>query len=188
MVFFQIPPLRASEAFNAKQQTLPFTYHPVGCTRTKVCPNGFDADYLSVQIGIGGQPTFEKAKQAIKSWRMFPNGWTEIVPHVPIAIGQQVSMYARFGGFWWRNACKIVYVVDEPDKYGFAYGTTPGHMECGEELFLIECLPDGTIWYTIRAYSKPRHIFAKIGYPLMRLLQARFRKDSGIAMQLKQEQ
>ena len=44
-------------------------------------------------------------------------------------------------GLWWLNACRIVYVVDESgpiSKFGFAYGTLPGHVESGEERFLIE--------------------------------------------------
>ena len=32
-------------------------------------------------------------------------------------------------GFWWLNACRIVYVVDEAGpitQFGFAYGTLAG--------------------------------------------------------------
>ena len=44
-------------------------------------------------------------------------------------------------GLWWLNACRIVYVVDEAGpvtKFGFAYGTLPGHAGTGEERFLVE--------------------------------------------------
>jgi phosphatidylserine/phosphatidylglycerophosphate/cardiolipin synthase-like enzyme len=38
------------------------------------------------------------------------------------------------------NLCRVVYVIDEPDgpiaRFGFAYGTLPGHAVAGEELFL----------------------------------------------------
>ena len=37
--------------------------------------------------------------------------------------------------------CRVVYVVDEPDRRGFAYGTLPGHAESGEELFLVRYDP-----------------------------------------------
>ncbi len=40
-----------------------------------------------------------------------------------------------------RVPCRVVYVVDEPDRRGFAYGTLPGHAESGEELFLVRYDP-----------------------------------------------
>jgi uncharacterized protein (UPF0548 family) len=33
-----------------------------------------------------------------------------------------------------RVPCRVVYVLDEPERRGFAYGTLPGHPESGEEL------------------------------------------------------
>lgn len=39
---------------------------------------------------------------------------------------------------WSLNAARIVYVVDEPRRFGCAYETLPGHVERGEERFLIE--------------------------------------------------
>ena len=33
-----------------------------------------------------------------------------------------------------RAPCRVVYVVDEPDRRGFAYGTLPGHPEIDGEL------------------------------------------------------
>ena len=40
-----------------------------------------------------------------------------------------------------RAPCRVVYVVDEPDRRGFAYGTLPGHAESGEELFMVRFDP-----------------------------------------------
>jgi uncharacterized protein (UPF0548 family) len=35
---------------------------------------------------------------------------------------------------WPRDVpCRVVYVVDEPRRAGFAYGTLPGHPEIGGE-------------------------------------------------------
>ena len=68
-------------------------------------------------------------------------------------------------GSWTVNAARIVYVVDTGElakssgvrQFGFAYGTLPGHMESGEERFLIEQLADGSVWYDIVAFSRPAH-------------------------------
>ena len=61
--------------------------------------------------------------------------------------------------------------------------TLPGHIESGEELFLVSRTSDGAVWYEIRAFSRPRHWLARLGYPLVRWLQARFRRDSARQMQ-----
>ena len=89
-------------------------------------------------------------------------------------------------GFWWFNACRIVYLIDDTGpvtRFGFAYGTLPGHAERGEERFLIEWdQSDGSVWYDILAFSRPRHVLARLGYPLTRRLQKQFARDSATAM------
>ena len=74
------------------------------------------------------------------------------------------------------NACRIVTVIDEesPRRFGFTYGTLPGHAECGEERFLLEMDEAGDVWFDILAFSRPRHWLAKLGYPIVRRLQKSF--------------
>ena len=72
--------------------------------------------------------------------------------------------------------------MDEPRRFGFAYGTLPGHVEQGEERFLVERTDDDTVWYDILALSRPRHILTKIGYPFVRRLQKRFGRESAATM------
>ena len=88
-------------------------------------------------------------------------------------------------GFWWWNSARIVYTVDETGsarRFGFAYGTLPGHVERGEERFTIEMNSDGDVWYVIRAFSRPRLLAVRIGYPVARLLQRKFVRDSKATM------
>ncbi|MEZ4941417.1 MAG: DUF1990 domain-containing protein [Saprospiraceae bacterium] len=184
MLTIKQPTTAATENFLQVQRDLPFTYPHAGSTKQPNQLAGFDNDLLRVRIGCGAAD-FERAKMAVRAWKMFPAGWTKILPeNAPLQPGTSVAMYARFLGFWWRNACRIVYVVDAPDRFGFAYGTLPGHVERGEELFLVEMQPDGTVWYVLRAFSRPRHWVARLGYPMVRLLQARFRRDSARQMQV----
>ncbi len=74
-------------------------------------------------------------------------------------------------------------MIDEPRKYGFAYGTLAKHAESGEEWFGVERREDDSVWYEVLAFSRERHVLAKIGFPFTRSLQRRFRRDSGRAMQ-----
>jgi uncharacterized protein (UPF0548 family) len=69
---------------------------------------------------------------------------------------------------------RVVYVIDEPDRKGFAYGTLPGHPERGEESFVVERRADESVWLTIRAFSRPANRFFWAAYPALRLLQALF--------------
>ena len=41
---------------------------------------------------------------------------------------------------------RVVYVIDEPLRKGFAYGTLPGHPETGEEAFIVEYRDDDSVW------------------------------------------
>jgi uncharacterized protein (UPF0548 family) len=179
MIFMQIPNHLKINIFVENQSKFDFTYAAISATKNagnRV--EGFDNDFAESAIGEG-EMDFEKAKNDLRAWKMFPSTWTKILPEAqPIEVGVTVAMFARFLGLWWRNACKIVYVIDEPRRFGFAYGTLPGHIERGEELFLIEWRADNRVYYSIKAFSRPRHIFAKIGYPLVRILQERFRQDS----------
>ena len=65
----------------------------------------------------------------------------------------------------------MVYVVDEPDRAGFAYGTLPGHPESGEELFAVELRTDGSVVATIYAFSRPARWYTRLGGPVARLAQ-----------------
>lgn len=182
MLSLNLPVPAQLQAFLAQQQKLPFTYSQHSASQNKEQVPGFDNDYQRVTIGKG-RADFERAKLAVRSWQMFPNSWTRILPeNAPIEPGTTVAMYAHLFGFWWRNACRVLYTIEQPDRFGFAYGTLPGHVECGEELFLVGIDPDGAVWYELRAFSRPRHWSARLAYPLVRYLQARFRRDSGTQM------
>lgn len=182
MISLSLPLPAQLNRYLEAQSGLPFTYGQTGYTKRGGPVRPFNNDYQKVKIGHG-DADFRRAQEAIRHWRMFPDRWTRILPgHAPIREGTTVAMYARAFGLWWRNACRIVYTVEEPSRFGFAYGTLPGHIERGEELFLVEMAPDGAVFYEIRAFSLPRHWLAWQGYPLVRYLQAKFRRDSAAQM------
>ena len=136
-----------------------------------------------------GEPVFQSAIAALQRWEQFNLGWVEAWPSdVPIQKGEVVAVMGRAFGIWWLNACRVVYVVDEAgpiSKFGFAYGTLPGHVESGEERFLIEWdRGDDGVWYDILAFSRPLHVLTRLGYPVVRRLQKRFGRDSAASMLL----
>jgi uncharacterized protein (UPF0548 family) len=118
---------------------------------------------------------------------MFSMPWVSLYwPSAPIQVGTNVAVSVHHLGFYSLNACRIVYVVDEESpikRFGFAYGTLAEHAETGEERFTIEWNRENDwVWYDILAFSRPRKMLARLGYPLSRLLQKRFAKDSKAAM------
>jgi uncharacterized protein (UPF0548 family) len=46
---------------------------------------------------------------------------------------------------------RVVGIVDEPHRWGFAYGTLPGHIEVGEEAFVATHRDDDTVVVRITA-------------------------------------
>lgn len=67
---------------------------------------------------------------------------------------------------------RVIYLVEEPNRRGFAYGTLPGHPECGEESFVIDQTDDGSVWMTVRSFSRPASKRWWLVYPALRIAQA----------------
>jgi uncharacterized protein (UPF0548 family) len=156
------------------QRGLPFTYAAVGATHHGELPPGFDHDHNRQQLGRG-EAVFAAARTAIRRWAMFPAPFAHIEPAgIPIATGELAGLVIHAVGLWWLSAARIVYVIDEPRRFGFAYGTLPGHVERGEERFSVEWLADDTVWYDLLAFSRPRYWMARLAKPLARRLQRRF--------------
>ena len=171
--------------FLAAQARLGFTYTAVGAT-ARLPPDGYAVDHTRIKLGEG-EAVFQAARAALGRWEQFRLGWVEVwPPETPIQTGEVVAVMARRAGLWWVNACRIVYVVDEPgavSQFGFAYGTLPDHAGSGEERFLVEWdRRSGEVWYDILAFSRPHWLLTRLGYRYMRRLQKQFGKESAAAM------
>jgi uncharacterized protein (UPF0548 family) len=175
------PSAETIHAFLAAQAKLDFTYAAVGATAV-VPPVGYAMDHTRIRLGEGAT-IFEEARTALSQWEHFRLGWVETwPPALPIEAGQVVAVIAHSAGLWWLNACRIISVVDQAFQFGFTYGTLPGHAESGEERFRIERDRSDAVWYDILAFSRPRHILARLGRPWTRKVQKRFARDSAAAM------
>ena len=186
MFLLRKPSEAAARRFISSQENLPFSYENLGASREGVAPRGYVVDRYRVRLGEGPE-AYARAVEALRGWRQFDLGWVRLLPpEAPIEIGTTVGVLARHYGFWSMNTARIVYLVGETgdvERFGFGYGTLPGHAERGEERFIVEWnREDGVVHYDVFAMSRPKHPLAWLGYPLARVLQSRFRRDSTRAM------
>lgn len=191
MLLLRQPGAETIRHFLAAQSRCDFSYQAVGAT-ANTPPSGYVVDRYRGILGEG-QGAFDAACDALRRWEHFNLPWVQATPNTtPIEQGQVICVVARVMGFWWLNACRIVYIIDESrekqnvavTRFGFAYGTLADHAETGEERFMIEWdRATDSVTYDILAFSRPQHFLAKLGYPLVRRVQKKFGRDSLAAMQ-----
>jgi uncharacterized protein (UPF0548 family) len=185
MFFLSKPAESVVKHFLAAQESSQCSYAHVGESRAGTSPAGYVTDHNRIQLG-SGIDVFDRAKTAIRQWKMFAMPWVKLYwPDAPIIVGSDVAILISHFGFWSLNAARIVYLVDDhgtSEKFGFAYGTLPEHGERGEERFTVEFhAEDGSVWYDLFAFSRP-NLAARLAYPMVRALQRRFADDSKLAM------
>ena len=178
------------DSFLEKASGSGFSYPYIGATRDgfrrqRKQPNSmkYNIDHNHIVIG-NGEEDFERAKQAIRGWKMFDFPWVGLCwPDAAIEEDRTVAILVSHFGFYSLNAARIVYTIDKWDWFGFAYGTLEDHGESGEERFSVRLdRESGDVIYDLYAFSRPNHLLAHLGYPMTRVLQNRFAEDSKQAM------
>jgi uncharacterized protein (UPF0548 family) len=170
----------------AQLSSAPFSYVEVGALKHPVFPPGYIADRHRALLGRGAA-CYERAKAALQRWEMFDIAWVRLHPaNPPIAGNTAFGISARLLIVWSLNYCRIAYTVEdkgEIERFGFGLGTLPGHILAGEERFTVEWnRTDDTVWYHVCAFSRPDQLLSRLGYPVVRLMQKRFTRDSHEAM------
>jgi uncharacterized protein (UPF0548 family) len=148
-------------------ETAELTYPEVGATRDAVLPAGYHHVVRDVAVGRGPD-VFRRAADRLLGWELHRAAGFRVVSAADRAVPGAVAVL-RFAGL--TIPCRVIYVVDEPQTRGFAYGTLPGHPERGEEVFLVTMTDDGEVRFGVRAFSRPRSLLARVGGPFGRLVQ-----------------
>ncbi|MFI5506940.1 DUF1990 domain-containing protein [Mycobacterium sp. NPDC051804] len=146
---------------------LPLTYSEVGATAGTL-PTGYHHVQKTAVIGQGRQ-RFEDAAAAGMRWGMLRGAGVKVQATTDVAaVGSDVIV--NLGPV--QAPCRVVYVVDEPDRRGFAYGTLPGHAESGEELFLVRYDPaTEDVFAVVTAFSRHATWWSRLGSPVTSLVQ-----------------
>ena len=146
---------------------LTLTYTEVGATAGPL-PAGYHHVQKSAVIGQGRR-RFEEAAAAGMRWGMLRGAGLRVEATTEFAaVGSDVIVH--LGPV--RAPCRVVYVVDEADRRGFAYGTLPGHAESGEERFMVRYDPaTDEVHAEVVAFSRHGTWWSRLGSPVTSVIQ-----------------
>jgi uncharacterized protein (UPF0548 family) len=151
------------------------TYAEHGATRGAM-PAGYHHVEHTARVGTGTE-AFERAAQALMSWRVHRGAGFRVAADGDAAPGEVVTMRAMATTI----PCRVVYVVREAGRRGFAVGTLPGHPVSGEEAFIVEIAADGGVRFTVRSFSRPARALARAAGPagpvIQRLIAGRYARS-----------
>jgi uncharacterized protein (UPF0548 family) len=118
---------------------------------------------------------FDRAVAALRAWQAQIGAGVDVVPHgAQVEDGGTVALVTRVGGLWAAMPCRVVYVDDSPEGFAFAYGTLPGHPECGEVAFRVDRnAGSNEIFFRIASFSRTVDPLARLGSPIARRIQRR---------------
>lgn len=147
----------------------PFTYPALGSTADP--PAGYRRLARTWTLP---RADFEQAGERLMSWQAHEGAGLRVAASSPHAeAGAVVLMRLGPGPVALRIPCRVLYVVDEPDRTGFSYGTLPGHPVAGQELFRVDRDGRGGVTFTVEAVSTPATTLMRLGGPVARWAQDR---------------
>jgi uncharacterized protein (UPF0548 family) len=153
--------------------TPPFTYSDVGRTSPGAeLPAGYRHVLRRARVG-SGEPAFAAVASSMREWGIHRGAGLRVRADGPPAEDVRFATGIGVGPLRLWVPCRVVWVCDEPRRYGYGFGTLPGHPARGEEAFLVTRAADDEVWFEVRAFSRPASWYARLGRPAANLLQDR---------------
>lgn len=177
------------------------SYAAVGITAAadflRYPPGGFRAIERSIRLGSGPE-RFRNAAAAVMTWGAHQASGVSVVEIASTdpssaadAEGSTETVFAADGtpyltsgmavtlaipiGKKTRNiTVRVVSIVDELNRIGFAYGTLRSGPIVGEESFVVEHRADSSVWFTVRACTRVTRRTWRFAAPVFRVLQKRY--------------
>jgi uncharacterized protein (UPF0548 family) len=152
------------------------TYPEAGATLGGPLPAGYTHLRRRVRLGTGAD-VFRRAGAYVLVWGAQRGAGFEVYPGTPPEAGATVLVLAGVPPLPLPRLvapCRVIETVAERNRTGFAYGTLPGHPECGEEAFMVvrdEGHQENTVWFEVTAFSRPGAWYTHLAGPAGRLLQ-----------------
>lgn len=155
----------------------PLTYPYVGATSARMPDDWYHtARYRTLGEG---DALWDRAVEALRSWRMFDQSWVRLTAEGPPEVGATLGFASRQLGLWSVHVVRVVQTWEEDDghtrRVGFAYGTLPSHAVRGEERFsLRQEGRGGPVSFGIRQFSRPNARLLQALAPLSHAYQQAF--------------
>jgi uncharacterized protein (UPF0548 family) len=150
------------------------TYPDLGASLGETLPPGYHHGRSSIALGRGDE-VWAAARAALDQWRAHTGAGVGVHPaDAPLAAGGTVALSVRIGPVVDVFGCRIVQVVDEADRYGFAYGTLPGHPERGEESFVLDRNEPGSVTFTVTVFAQGAQLVTRLAQPLTSAVSRRY--------------
>ena len=114
-------------------------------------PPGYGVLHRSVSV-----PGSDLARcgAALLDWEVHRRSGLRVAADGPARAGGTVVLATRLLVTWAVAPCRVVRVLEESDRVGFAYATLPGHPEHGVEEFAF-VRQAGALRFEVRAVSRP---------------------------------
>lgn len=145
------------------------TYAEVGATAGPL-PAGYAHLRRTSVIG-SGDDVFDRASAAVWDWEVQRRSGIRVTASTRGVESDTVGVLRiGWGPLSVTAPFRVVRVIDEADRRGFAYGTLPGHPERGEESFVVQRVGD-TVSMVITAFSRPASRLARLGGPVTGVVQ-----------------
>ncbi|MFQ1003431.1 DUF1990 family protein [Modestobacter sp. SSW1-42] len=163
--------------------TPPLTGPPAGATRPQderwTPPPGWRG-YERTAVTGSGPGHWAAASAAVLEWGVKTRSGFAVEPAADgsrrVVAGTDPWLVAAVGPLRVREPVRVVAVVTEPDRCGFAYGTLPGHLVAGEEAFVVSRAPDGTVSLTLRSLTRSSPGVWRLAFPALLVAQRWYRR------------
>lgn len=106
--------------------------------------------YLGVSFDDEGVPV---SPSKLEADQRFDSDGTPFV-----GAGTTVRLHGRVARHKADAELRVIFVVEEPRRVGFALGTVGESVVSGEESFMLDWHANDEVWFTVRAFDKPKSL------------------------------
>jgi uncharacterized protein (UPF0548 family) len=147
------------------------SYTEIGYALAGTMPSGYRNNRYEAVLGQGPE-AYQRAIDGLRSWKAHRLPGIDVLPReTQIRSGATVIVTLGTPALSLAAPCRIVGVLEESSRWGFAYGTLPGHPEQGEEAFVVSISTKGAVRFEITAFSRPGDKTVRLLGPVGRAIQ-----------------
>lgn len=110
--------------------------------------------YLGVSFDDEGNPV---SPSKLEADQRFDSDGTPFV-----GAGTTVRLHGRVARHKVDAELRVIFVVEEPRRVGFALGTVGESVVSGEESFMLDWHANDEVWFTVRAFDAPQSLSYKL--------------------------